>query len=254
MVHRQKLISLAAALLLAIAVSATGQKFDPSSVTIRNSNEASDTTYGEHGGRVIRRAHFMLESVVDPDGIRIYVYDAPNRMLDPGEAGGTVRISSDTMGFTQIELTRVRDPKKRTPRFRSTKYKRGYYLYAPFDFSLNGDGDMTWRVAISGLPGQPIDVIRYSMPFGMTPLRGWACRGHEHRVFLKYKDHPLCDSRYLDPAPFLYQCPLHAHSRADRKSACPLCSAERVPTRQSLHPFSNSGKTRARQGNTDNRP
>lgn len=234
---KRKLILPVIGLLFILPVSATGQGFDLSNMTIRNSNDAGDTTYGAHGGRVTRREKFVFESVIDPEGIRIYVYDSAGRLLDLENAGGTVKFPKDSAGYHRIELQRNKDPKKRRPPFRGKKCKRGYYLFAPYDFSLTEDGKFNWGIIIFGLPKQELDRIRFNMQIGLTRLRGWACRGHEQRIFMEYKDYPLCEKRYLQPAPFLYQCPLHAHSRAIRESKCPLCSTVRVPTRQSPHPF-----------------
>jgi|GEM_PF-5215098 len=222
-------------LLLALPHTARGQAADKSKLSIFNSNEILDTTYGEHGGLVIEREQFRFESVVDVDGIRIYVYEAPDKRLDPGQARGTVRIQDDSGLFSMIDLRRERDDNNPFPRFRSKKPKRGFHLFAPADFSLRTDGRSRWRAVISGLPGQTSDEIRYSLQFGLTRLRAWCCRGHQERIFFDYKDYPLCDREYLDETPFLYQCPQHANSRSDRESTCPLCKSRRVPTVQSRH-------------------
>ncbi len=236
---KQQLLMIITGLVLALPSTATSQPFDPSKTTIFNSNEIADTTYGEHGGLVVRRENFLFESVVGADGIRIFVYEAPKRRLDPQDARGNIRLPLDSGGFATIILEHRRDAKNPPDRFRNQQPKRGYHLFAPADLSLQLDGSSRWRAVIDGLPGQSESSLRYSHFFAMTRLKGWCCRGHEHRVMLAYKDYPLCEKEYLDPAPFLYQCPEHEHSRSDRESTCPICGKTRIATRQTLHGHQN---------------
>lgn len=235
MIQKANILILIAGVVLTLPVAAAGQAFDPSQMTIFNSNEMFDTTYGEHGGLMVRREHFLFESVVGASGVMIYVYEAPNKRIDPDKGMGTIKLPDVDGGYVEIKLERKRDNKDELRRFRGTDAERGYHLFARHDFSLRADGSFHWRAQVSGLPGQTEKFIRYALPFGLTRLQGWCCRGHEHRIFLEYKDYELCDKDYLDAAPFLYQCPHHNQSRSDHESKCPLCSSLRVAVVQSPH-------------------
>jgi len=225
-------ISIAAILILLVwPVCASGQDVDKFAWAPMNSSEMNDTTVGPHGGKINRRHNFILETLFDLDGIRVYVSDAEGNQLKPKGASGQCLLGRDSSGLITADFEIKRDPKNRAPRYRSTEYKRGYYLFAPHDFSKATDDLLRVSISISGLPGQTTQRIKYGLFFRLTPLRGWACRGHEHQIFLEYKDHPRCEKRYLDEIPFLYQCPKHDFLRSDEPSACPLCQTKLVPTR-----------------------
>jgi hypothetical protein len=246
-IRKIRTLLLLGGIMLALPPAAAGQVFDLSQMTILNSNEILDTTYGEHGGLVVRRDNFLFESVVGADGVLIYVYDPSNKRLDPAKAVGTVKFSDDKRRSVELTLERKRDRKETLRRFRCTAAERGYHLFAPYDFSMSADGLFQWRAQISGLPGQTKETIRYALQFGLTRLQGWCCRGHEHRIFLDYKDYALCEKAYLDIIPFLYQCPQHEQSRSDRESKCPICSTQRVATPQNPHAHIAPKPSRSRQ-------
>jgi len=232
-----RIVILIIAILVGLSAGTTAQWTDLSKLMVTNTTEMFDTTVGPHGGKIVRRNQYVFETVYDADGIRVYVSDTAGRQLKPKGVSGICIFPRDSGGLHRLEFKLKRDRKKHTARFRSTKCKRGYYLFVPHDFSLVPDGTIQVHFELSELPGQTVPTIGYSSLFGMTRLQGWSCRGHENRIFVKYKDHPLCEKRYLDEAPFLYQCPKHPDSRCDRPSVCPLCSTDRVATRQSLEIF-----------------
>jgi hypothetical protein len=203
---------------------------------VLNSTEAMDTTYGPHGGKLITRKPYRIETLGCPDGIRIYLYDTDGESLDLDDIQAELRTSGDTVGVYRIKFSVEEDDKQPIPYFRGAEPKRREHLFAPFDYSLRVDGSFAVSIQLNNLPEAEHSQETYSLIFGLTRLRGYICRGHPQRVFLELDDRDLCKKRYQDPVPFLYQCPKHAISRSDRESTCPLCGTERVPTLQSPHP------------------
>ena len=203
-------------------------------IVVSSSSEVGDTTTGPHGGRILRRERFIFETLFDANGIRVYVSDTAEGQLKLKGVTGSVKFPKDSGGFHNLVWIKKKDPRKWLPRMRSSKTKRGYYLFAPYDFSFTPDGSMRMRLEFAGLPGQEANKTGYAVLFGLTRLRGYVCRGHENRIYLEYKDYPLCDKEYLDNMPYLYQCFKHPNSRSDHPSKCPLCSDERIPVRHSM--------------------
>ncbi len=203
---------------------------------ILNSTEVMDTTYGPHGGKLMIRRPYKIETLGCPDGIRIYLYDAEGEPLDLNDIQAELRTAGDTGGVYRITFTVEEDEKRPIPYFRSNEPKRREHLFAPFDFSSSLDGTFSVSIRLNNLPETENPREVYSLVFGLTRLRGYICRGHPQRVFSEYDDQDLCSKRYQDPVPFLYECPDHAMSRSDRESVCPRCGTERVPTLQTPHP------------------
>jgi len=226
-------IAILTALILALsAINAAGQETDLSTLIIRNSNDQADTTTGPHGGRMIQRRPFTFEIVFDPDGIRIFLLDSLGAQMKPDGVEGTCLVSQGLQDSERINFQVKKDPNREYARVGSTVQKRGYHLFAACDFSLIEDRNARIRVDLTGLPSPELPETSFAMLYGMSRLRGWVCRGHENRLFLEYKDYDLCDKQYLDEAPFLFQCPNHANSRAHTPSKCPLCGSELVPVKQ----------------------
>ena len=217
--------------LLAVSPAVFGQ-VEISKSTVSNTYEDSDTTIGPHGGKVFRRDQLVLEALIDPDGVLVYVCDTIGRPVNPQGGQGRCIFPKDSGGFTRIQFEVKKDSGKRIPYYRSKPVEKRPCLYAPYDFSLSPDQTMRMRIEFSNLPGQSSSTLGFSVPIVLARVRGWACRGHEDRIMLKQKNTPLCDKRYLVEVPILFQCPQHPNSRSDHESKCPLCSFTRVPTRQ----------------------
>ncbi len=203
---------------------------------IMNSNEVMDTTYGPHGGKLIERRPYQLETLGCPDGIRVFVYDADGELIDLEDIDGVLRTPDDSLGIRLVDFTVQEDPKRKIPYFRSTDPKRKEHLFAPVDYTLSPDGVFTISVKLANLPQEDNQTLIYSLIFGLTRLRGFICRGHPGRVSFAYKDRNLCKKRYQVAVPVLFQCPEHEFSRSDKESKCPLCGSLRVPVIQSAHP------------------